>query len=105
MASEGFAAAQGLPCTSVAKVYRTKVPRRSWACPAALRGVLKGEGAAATTAPKCTKVLDKPYARKRSYTLLAGGLWPAQSHSNLTYTNAGGISEYLLLGWKKRILM
>ena len=32
------------------------------------------------------------------HTLLAGagGLWPAQSHSNLTYTNAGGISEYLL---------
>ena len=29
-------------------------------------------------------------------TLLAGGLCPAQSHSNLTYTNAGGISEYLL---------
>ena len=27
-----------------------------WACPAALRGVLKGEGASATTAPKCTKV-------------------------------------------------
>ena len=32
------------------------LPRRSWACPAALRGVLKGEGASATTAPKCTKV-------------------------------------------------
>ena len=29
-------------------------------------------------------------------TLLAGGLCPAQSHSNLTYTNTGGISEYLL---------
>ena len=27
---------------------------------------------------------------------LAWGTWPAQSHSNLTYTNAGGISEYLL---------
>ena len=25
---------------------------------------------------------------------LAWGTWPAQSHSNLTYTNAGGISEY-----------
>ena len=34
---------------------RTGLPRRSWACPAALRGVLKGEGAAETTAPKCTK--------------------------------------------------
>ena len=28
----------------------------SGACPVALRGVLKGEGASATTAPKCTKV-------------------------------------------------
>ena len=27
---------------------------------------------------------------------LAWGTCPAQSHSNLTYTNAGGISEYLL---------
>ena len=35
---------------------RKGLPRRSWACPAALRGVLKGEGASATTAPKCTKV-------------------------------------------------
>ena len=26
---------------------------------------------------------------------LAWGTCPAQSHSNLTYTNAGGISEYL----------
>ena len=34
---------------------RKGLPRRSWACPAALRGVLKGEGASATTAPKCTK--------------------------------------------------
>ena len=37
---------------------RKGLPRRSWACPATLRGVLKGEGAAATTAPKCTKVLQ-----------------------------------------------
>ena len=36
---------------------RKGLPRRSWACPAALRGVLDGEGASATTAPKCTKVL------------------------------------------------
>ena len=32
------------------------LPRRSWACPVAQRGVLNGEGASATTAPKCTKV-------------------------------------------------
>ena len=31
--------------------------RRSWACPAAQRGVLNAEGASATTAPKCTKGL------------------------------------------------
>ena len=31
------------------------LPRRSWACPAALRGVLKGEGASATTAPQCNR--------------------------------------------------
>ena len=31
---------------------RKGLPRRSWACPAALRGVLKGEGASATTEPK-----------------------------------------------------
>ena len=31
------------------------LPRRSWACPVAQRGVLNGEGASATTAPKCTK--------------------------------------------------
>ena len=35
---------------------RKGLPRRSWACPVALRGVLKGEGASATTAPKCTQV-------------------------------------------------
>ena len=35
---------------------RTGLPRRSGACPVALRGVLNGEGASATTAPKCTKV-------------------------------------------------
>ena len=34
---------------------RTGLPRRSGACPVALRGVLNGEGASATTAPKCTK--------------------------------------------------
>ena len=34
---------------------RKGLPRRSWACPVALRGVLNGEGASATTAPKCTK--------------------------------------------------
>ena len=33
---------------------RKGLPRRSGACPAALRGVLKGEGASATTAPQCT---------------------------------------------------
>ena len=38
---------------------RKGLPRRSWACPAALRGVLKGEGASATTAPKCTKGVPK----------------------------------------------
>ena len=27
---------------------------RTWACPAGLRGLLNGEGASATTAPKCT---------------------------------------------------
>ena len=32
------------------------LPRRSWACPAALRGVFNAEGASETTAPKCTKV-------------------------------------------------
>ena len=36
---------------------RKGLPRRSWACPVAQRGVLNGEGASATTAPKCTKVL------------------------------------------------
>ena len=35
---------------------RKGLPRRSWACPVAQRGVLNGEGAFATTAPKCTKV-------------------------------------------------
>ena len=39
---------------------RKGLPRRSWACPVALRGVLKGEGASATTAPKCTKVPKGP---------------------------------------------
>ena len=34
---------------------RKGLPRRSWACPAAQRGVLNAEGASATTtAPKCT---------------------------------------------------
>ena len=42
---------------------RKGLPRRSWACPAALRGVLKGEGASATTAPKCTKVQAPRKAR------------------------------------------
>ena len=35
---------------------------------------------------------------------LAWGTWPAQSHSNLTYTNAGGISEYLLFAPLVRFL-
>ena len=35
---------------------RKGLPRRSWACPVAQRGVLNGEGASATTAPKCTEV-------------------------------------------------
>ena len=39
-----------------ANAARKGLPRRSCACPVALRGVLKGEGASATTAPKCTKV-------------------------------------------------
>ena len=39
---------------------RKGLPRRSGACPAALRGVLNGEGASATTAPKCTTKVHNP---------------------------------------------
>ena len=46
---------------------RTGLPRRSWACPAALRGVLKGEGASETTAPKCTKVHHTTANTTRSF--------------------------------------
>ena len=43
------------------------LPRRSWACPAALRGVLKGEAASATTAPKCTKVQARNKPRRQQF--------------------------------------
>ena len=42
----------------------------------------------------CSEVLVK--SKQALPHRLAWGTWPAQSHSNLTYTNAGGISEYLL---------
>ena len=46
--------------------------------PVALRGVLNGEGASATTAPKCTKVRDEPNAAPQPLSRLSAGIAGAQ---------------------------
>ena len=75
---------------------RKGLPRRSWACPAALRGVLKGEGAAATTAPKCTPHdLAEHEAQEKDKRQPAAGLQPKDSQAALSFARASFVRASL----------